>query len=71
MAGQLEHAEGQGNIYAGGSCGSGVGLVRVRSATCIAMNEFGPTSKGKPLKIPKRVGTDSILLATIHPESNS
>lgn len=48
-----------------------MGLVRVGRATCIAMNEFGPMSKGKPLKIPKRVGTDSILLAMIHPESNS
>lgn len=47
-----------------------MGPVRVRSATCIAMNEFGPKSKGKPLKIPERVGTDSILLATILPESN-
>lgn len=45
-------------------------LVRVGGATCIAMNEFGPKSKGKPLKIPKRVGTGSILLATILPESN-
>lgn len=38
------------------------------AATCTAVNELGPMSKGRPQK---EVGTHSILLAMIHTESKS